>query len=372
MNFSDVNLLDLPQEVQTVLQQFQEFEPAEFNESGANGYVLLGHHRVLRRQVALKIYFHEDSAIDQEPAILARVDHENVLKVYDARKIADDCSFYMTPAAGEGDLANFLEKYSLATSLSHNLLCQLLSGLSALHDPTIGIVHRDLKPENLLVHNDKLMIADFGSARKVHAITGLAPASKHSILFRPPEAFGNNAFFDRSSDVYQAGIIGYLLFGGCLSNDLLKHLTQRELSGLRKIDQHDGFVTSQYIDRCLEQHIRNHRLLKWDTIPCIVPEQLKRVIRKATKKHGERYESTSEFLGEMARVKNTLPEWIQTADGLKLVNWNGNDFLLAHEGDTFKVKKRRHTSANFRVDNSFAIAPLGIVFSQLKKRLGLP
>ena len=372
MNHKQWNITDLPEEAQNALQQFPEFEAHEFNESGANGYVLIGHHRVLKRKIALKIYFHEDNAIDQEPAILARVSHENILKVYDARKLAGDCSFYMTPAADEGDLAKFLDKYSLSTSFSHTLLCQLLSGLSALHDPTIGIVHRDLKPENLLVHDNKLVIADFGSARKVNSATGVAPASKHSILFRPPEAFGINAFFDRTSDVYQAGLIGYLLFGGSLSNDLLRHLNQKQLRALGEINRNDDFAISQHIDGCIAERIRNQGLLDWSSIPCFVPTPLKRVLRKATKSHGDRYGSVSEFLAELARVRIGLPEWVQTSDGPKLENWNGNDFLLEEGGGVFRVKKKRHNSMSYRIDNTFTPGELDVVFGQLRSSIGLP
>ena len=73
MKPKQIKLEDLPEEAQRALQQFSEFALHEFNESGANGYVLLGRHKVLKRKVALKIYFHDDSAIDQELAILARV-----------------------------------------------------------------------------------------------------------------------------------------------------------------------------------------------------------------------------------------------------------------------------------------------------------
>lgn len=372
MNPKSFSTDDLPEEAQQALAQFPEFEALEYNASGANGDVLLGHHRVLKRRVALKIYFHEDSEIDQEPAILARVNHENVLKVYDARKLEANCSFYMTPAADEGDLAKFLDKYYLSTSLSHSLLCQLLSGLSALHDPTVGIVHRDLKPENLLVHNDKLVIADFGSARKFDSATGQAPASKHSILFRPPEAFGSGAFFDRSSDVYQAGIIGYMLFGGSLSNDLLTHLSQRDMKAFREINQNDDFATSQFIDGCLEQRISKQRLLDWSSIPCFIPAPLKRVLRKAVQSHGERYDSVSEFLAELARVRNGMPEWIQTKAGPKLENWKGTDFLLERDGELFTVKKKRHTSNSFRADKNYTPGKLDAVFKQLRANTGLP
>lgn len=219
---------DLPDEAKSALKQFPEFEIASFNDSGANGYVLVGRHTLLQKEVAIKIYFHGENDIDQEPAIIAKINHENVLKVYDARKVRKDCSYFMTPAASEGDLSKYLDNYFVSLPLSHKLLCQLLSGIADLHRKPNLLVHRDLKPENLLVHDDTILIADFGSVRRVDKKTGAAPASKHSILYRPPEAFGEEAFFNFTSDIYQAGMIGFLLFGGKLSNDLLSYITNKQ------------------------------------------------------------------------------------------------------------------------------------------------
>ena len=235
-----IDIESLPEEAQKALQQFSEFQLAAFNDSGANGYVMIGRHNVLKKDVAIKIYFHDANDVDQEPAIIATLNHENILKVFDARKVEECCSFYMMQAANSGDLFSFLENYNLSLDLSYKLLCQLLSGLSAMHCQEMKLVHRDLKPENLLVHDDKLVIADFGSVRRIDDTTGKAPASKHSILYRPPEAFGNNAFFFFFSDVYQAGIIGYLLFGGRLSNNLLEQLNERELNELDRVKQTGG------------------------------------------------------------------------------------------------------------------------------------
>ncbi len=162
-----VDINTLPDVAKKALQQFKEFQITDFNNSGANGYVMIGRHDVLCKDVAIKIYFHDKDEIDQEPAIIATLNHENVLKVFDARKVEEDCSFYMMQVANGGDLFKFLEKYHLSIILGHKLLCQLLSGLSALHCDEKKLVHRDLKPENLLIHNDSIVIADFGSVRQV-------------------------------------------------------------------------------------------------------------------------------------------------------------------------------------------------------------
>jgi serine/threonine protein kinase len=368
-----VDICLLPEEVQKALEQFQEFQISEFNDTGANGYVMIGRHSVLRKDVAIKIYFHEENEIDQEPAIIASINHENVLKVYDARKVKETCSYYMMQVANAGDLYSFLNRYYISLTLAHRLLCQLLSGLSSLHCNERKLVHRDLKPENLLVHNDKIVIADFGSVRKVSEATGRVSASKHSILYRPPEAFGNDAFFDFSSDIYQAGMIGYLLFGGELSNDLLHQLNKKERKELEKVKADGGdYEISVFIDSCVEKRIRTGKVMDWSSLPFYVPNKVKRVLKASVAIHGKRYSNVSEFLAELAKVKAILPNWMKTTDGFLLEDWNGNDYLLFEENGNAVLKKRKHGREAFRSDNSVKGNSLSDAFGVLKKQIGLP
>lgn len=368
-----IEIESLPNEAKKALQQFSEFQLAEFNDSGANGYVMIGRHDVLRKDVAIKIYFHDENDVDQEPAIIATLNHENILKVFDARKVEKRCSFYMMQAANGGDLFSFLERYHLSLDLSYKLLCQLLSGLSAMHCQDKNLVHRDLKPENLLVHDDQLVIADFGSVRRINNATGKAPASKHSILYRPPEAFGDKAFFDFSSDVYQAGIIGYLLFGGRLSNDLLKQLNKRELKALDEVKKVGGdYEISKFIDACIEKRIKTGKLLDWDSIPFYVPKKVVKVLKKAVLDKDNRYANVSEFLAELAKVRAGLPDWIASKEGYELSNWKGNDYLLIESSGQIILKKRRHKSKTFRIDNSIKSKDFCSAYNQLKGKVGLP
>lgn len=272
-----INIEDLPNEAQKALAQFPEFQISEFNDSGANGYVLLGRHTVLKKDVAIKIYFHDEGAIDQEPSIIASINHQHVLKVFDARKVEKDCSFFLMPSANEGNLSSYLEKFNICLPLAHKLLCQLLSGLAELHREPNRLVHRDLKPENLLVHDDKVVIADFGSVRRIDKATGHAPASKHSILYRPPEAFGDKAHFNFSSDIYQAGLVGFLLFGGKINNDLLSHLNAKEITELQKIQDTKGdFEVSMFIDLCIQKRIDAGKLVDFATLPFYVPLRIRK------------------------------------------------------------------------------------------------
>ncbi len=350
---ANINLSSLPKEAIKALDAFQEFKLEKCNNKGANGFVMIGYHRILKKQVAIKIYYHDEYDINHEPSLVAQINHVNVLKIHDARRVEKECSFYLMEVANDGDLLDFSDKHHFSTIYSHNLLCQLLYGLSAFHCQDKRLVHRDLKPENLLINENKMIIADIGSVRKIDEQTGKAPASKHSILFRPPEAFGNNAFFDFSSDVYQAGIIGYLLFGGTLPNDLLTYLNDRELKRFENIRSlNDNYETSKFIDSCIEKKVKSGRLLDWNSLPFYLPEKIKRALKKATSKHGKRYNNVSEFLQDLQRVKNGMPNWIVNNKGYELRNWKKNDYLLLESNNQIILKKKKHNKPMYRVDNS--------------------
>jgi eukaryotic-like serine/threonine-protein kinase len=364
--------MHLPEEVQLVLRRYPEFQIGEFNDSGANGYVLVGMHGVLRKKVAIKVYFHGGSDMVHEPELIARINHPNVLKVYDARKLNSECSFFVMPAAGDGDLLSFLAKYNLSLPLAHSLLCQLLSGIAALHAAPNNLVHRDLKPANLLVHDDSLLIGDFGSVRQVSAETGVAPASRHSILYRPPEAFGKDAYFDYASDVYQAGLIGFLLFGGMISENLLEHLRRKERSQVKKLEATaDQFTVSKYVDACLQDRIQRGRLIDMGALPCFVPRSIKTILRKALSQTG-RYTATCEFLADLNNARAALPDWIAGKASAELHDWKGKDYRICHDGSHYVAMKRRAGAKQFQRDNTVGIAQsMEEVYGVLKVKVGL-
>jgi serine/threonine protein kinase len=276
----------------------------------------------------------------------------------------------MTPVANYGDLRKYINDYNLSLGLAHSLLSQLLSGLAALHAEPNRLVHRDIKPENLLVHDDKLLIADFGSVRRVSAASGKASASKHSILFRPPESFGSSPYYDYSSDTYQAGIIGYILLGGRLDNDLLSYLTPKETRQLAGLD--DSVEESKFVDSCIERRICTGTLLDWATVPCFVPKRFVTALRRSTTKTGSKYSNTSEFLAELQRVRAVLPEWMITEDGWELSNWKGRDYLVTVDDQTVRVMKRKHGNTKFVTDHRFIGDDPVEIFEQMAVDIGLP
>jgi serine/threonine protein kinase len=235
-----------------------------------------------------------------------------------------------------------------------------------------NLVHRDLKPANLLVHDDSLLIGDFGSVRKVAPDTGVAPASKHSILYRPPEAFGDSAYYDYSSDLYQAGLIGYLLFGGKISENLLDHLNRKERSQVKTLEATaDQFTVDRFIDSCLQDKIQRTCIVDLSSLPCFVPRNIKRILRKAIS-YKHRYTTTCEFLADLNNARANLPEWIDNGESWELRNWKGKDHLLCHDGSQFIAKKRRTGGKNYQKDNSIRkSSTIEQAYAALKEKIGL-
>lgn len=368
-----LDLNALPHEARELLLKFPEFEPNHFNDSGANGYVLLGRHNVLQRDVALKIYFHAPNEVDQEPALVAALNHPNVMKVLDARNLRPDCSFFMTPFANYGDLSTYLRENHLSLPLAFRLLVQLLSGLSALHADPNRLLHRDLKPQNLLVHDDTILIADFGSVRHIANGNDSVPASKHSVLYRPPEAFGDDGYFDFSSDCYQAGIIGYLLFGGALSEELPSHLKRSDARQLAELKYQNvpWYQECEFVDQCIRARVEKGTLLDWDSIPEFVPRRIVRALKRATATK-KRLGDASEFLAQLASPK-PLPDWIRAnSRTCSLRSWKGLDYQLTERDGQISVLKRRVGAARFINDNALSGGTWSQTMELLSDKLELP
>jgi hypothetical protein len=164
-----------------------------------------------------------------------------------------------------------------------------------------------------------------------------------------------------------------LLFGGALSNDLLSYLNDKEQKAFAEVKKTgSAYEESRFVDSCIESRIKKGTLLYWGSLPCFLPSPLIRTLKRAVRPHGKRYSSVSEFIAELAKVRNNLPEWMGTDEGCLLENWKGNDYLLCEEKGETIVKKRRTGKKDFRRDNGITPGPLLEVVEVLRSKLGLP
>ena len=71
-----------------------------------------------------------------------------------------------------------------------------------------GIFHRDIKPENLLIYDDQLKIADFGSCR---GIFSQQPYTEYisTRWYRAPECLLTDGFYTFKMDMWGIGCVMY-------------------------------------------------------------------------------------------------------------------------------------------------------------------
>src|SRR5437773_10102332 len=112
----------------------------------------------LGREVALKALapsLKNDSACLQrfelEAKPLARLDHPNILPIYDF-VVTPNVIFITMPLIKRGTLRDILDNGPLDGSTAWRYLREVGLGLQLAHEA--GIIHRDLKPNNVLIHND--------------------------------------------------------------------------------------------------------------------------------------------------------------------------------------------------------------------------
>ena len=182
---------------------------------GATAVVYRGTHLGLGIPVAVKILRAQAAAVPelvdafrQEARAIARLDDENVLKVYDVVDQGRLHCMVMELLEGESVLDMITGQERLRVIDTLRVLRQAALGLSAAHAQ--GIVHRDVKPGNFVVlSNGTVKLVDFGLAVEQRA-TGTRVGTPH---YMAPEtcATGESG---PASDIYSLGVSLYHMLVG--------------------------------------------------------------------------------------------------------------------------------------------------------------
>jgi hypothetical protein len=152
---------------------------------------------------------------ETEAKTLAKLDHPNILPIYDF-ELNEGVAYLTMPLIRGGTLRDILNRGPLDTVTAWRYLREIGDGLQHAHDA--GIVHRDLKPTNVLIHADgRAMLADFGLARgagqPTHLTTiGLAIGTPGYMA--PEQVMGHDV--DKRADIYAMGVLCFEMLTGRL------------------------------------------------------------------------------------------------------------------------------------------------------------
>ena len=193
--------------------------------AGGMSTVFLGLDTVLERRVAIKLlaeHLAEDETFvarfRREALAAARLQHPNVVQVYDSGRDAESGRHYIVMEYVDGpSCADLLRDHgSLSIDNCVSYLRDACRGLDYAH--RAGVVHRDVKPGNLLVaeQTNTVKLADFGIAKAAEQsrVTQVGSVLGTAAYLSPEQARGEEA--GPPSDIYSLGVCGYQFLTGRL------------------------------------------------------------------------------------------------------------------------------------------------------------
>ena len=188
---------------------------------GSMGVVYRGKQVALNREVAVKVLprsLARDASyvarFIREAQIIARLNHPNIVQIYDAGQHQKLLYFVMEYVQGP-TLANLLHMDGTITQhLAIEYAAQIADALHAAYSER-KVIHRDIKPENLMLNRwGKMKVMDFGLARAtgLQRITA-AKTLVGSIYYASPEQIWGEVL-DNRSDIYALGVVLYEMVTG--------------------------------------------------------------------------------------------------------------------------------------------------------------
>ena len=157
----------------------------------------------------------DDKEITNEINILRKLDHPNILKIFEFYSSKESYSIVTELCQGGELFQEIIDRGPFDENYSAYVMFQILSAINYCHK--MKIIHRDLKPENILIIErdsngfPRIKIADFGTSKiveKGHVQRKLVGSS----YYIAPEVLKKH--YDEKCDLWSCGVIMYILLSG--------------------------------------------------------------------------------------------------------------------------------------------------------------
>lgn len=310
------------------------YQVTSFLARGGMATVYLATDTRLDRVVALKV-MHPHLASDpgfvarfqREARSAARLSHPHVVSVFDQGESNGEVYLAMEYIPGR-TLRDVLDEYGpLTLEQALVLLEPILEALNAAH--TAGFVHRDVKPENVLISDDgRVKVADFGLARAVASSESTQTAGMiiGTVTYLSPEQV-ERGDADARSDIYSTGILLFEMITG-----RVPHSGESPLS-------------------IAYQHVNSDVPAPTSVNPELPREADALVISATHRSADRRYQSATDFLADLRRVRLSLPAprpFVDIRDTLAVSRDQVNpDYPSRITADTHSGPSRQQTDQDF-------------------------
>ncbi len=274
-----------------MISQLGRYEVIRELGQGAMGIVYQAKDPLIDRVVAIKTINlglaqegkeEYESRFYQEARAAGRLNHPNIVTIYDVGKSGDIAYIAMEFLQGRELREIMNDGGVLPVDHVLDIVAQVASGLAYAHEH--GIVHRDVKPSNIMVIRDgHVKVTDFGIARMassaVRTQTGMVLGSPK--YMSPEQVMGKD--LDQRSDIFSLGVMLYEMLTGHapFSGDNVNAIMYQTLNTIPA--QPNSVNTS-------------------------VPEMMNFIVAKALAKGvDDRYQDAKDFAADLRACRDTLP-----------------------------------------------------------------
>ncbi len=254
---------------------------------GGMGVVYQVRHSDLGRAYALKVLNPELATTTElvlrfrhEAQVMARLQHPNIVQVFDIDQDGDLHYFVMEYVQGRGLDRLLAQRRVLPIAEVLAIGTQVAQALAYAHACEPAVVHRDIKPANVLLEDstDRVVVTDFGIAKVLdpqhtrHTRTGMFMGT---LRYCAPEQLRGDADLDGRADLYSLGLLLYEMAAGCR---FMEGLTDHQMVGKLLYDPAENVPDFGHA----------------------VPEEFRRIVTRAiAKDRTQRYPSASALLADL-------------------------------------------------------------------------
>jgi len=186
---------------------------------GGMGTVYKAYDPLLARVVAVKVISGQFSSqpdlrerFFREARAVARLDHPNIVTVYDLGE--EDGVPYLAMQFLEGQDLEHRMRSPEGISLARKVEIGLAVAAGLAHAHASGIVHRDVKPANVFITDEgQVKLLDFGLARLVTSELTRSNVMVGTVNYMAPEQLRGEKT-DHRVDIFSFGVVLYELLGG--------------------------------------------------------------------------------------------------------------------------------------------------------------
>ena len=204
---------------------------------------------------------HAVARFRREAETAARLEHPNIVPIYQIGETADGFPYFTMKYAAAGSLLQARAPLLQHPRQSAALMVKVARAVHYAHEQ--GVLHRDLKPGNILLDNHgEPLVSDFGLAR-CEAVSSYLTRSLASFgtpgYIAPEQADGPAANLTSAADVYSLGAILFELLAGRLpfigdnAFAVMKQSAEQPAPKLRSLAPKAGRDLEIICARCLER-----------------------------------------------------------------------------------------------------------------------